>query len=74
MWFFDRAEPLRDRIAPEGNRRLQTAICQTLGQKYDKLRRGDVKIAGKDAIIVRGTIAIAKIEMSHKKQNRIKDN
>jgi hypothetical protein len=38
-------------IAPEGNRRLQTAIGQELGTKYDKLRRGEVKIAGKDAII-----------------------
>jgi hypothetical protein len=40
-----------DRIAPEGNRRLQTAIGQELGKKYDLLRRGEVKIAGKDAII-----------------------
>jgi hypothetical protein len=39
------------RIAPEGNRRLQTNIGQNLGAKYDKLRRGEVKIAGKDAII-----------------------
>jgi hypothetical protein len=40
-----------DRIAPEGNRRLQTPIGRVLGEKYDKLRRGDVKIAGKDAIV-----------------------
>jgi hypothetical protein len=40
-----------DRITPEGNRRLQTNIGQDLGKKYDKLRRGEVKIAGKDAII-----------------------
>jgi hypothetical protein len=33
MWFFDREAALRDRIAPEGNRRLQKAISQTLGQK-----------------------------------------
>ena len=44
MWCFDR-------IAPEGNRRLQTYIGQNLGEKYDLLRRGEVKIAGKDAII-----------------------
>ncbi|MGL5807263.1 MAG: hypothetical protein ACRC11_17805, partial [Xenococcaceae cyanobacterium] len=40
-----------DRIAPEKERRLQTAIGQNLGAKYDKLRRGEVKIAGKDAIV-----------------------
>ncbi|MGL5807792.1 MAG: hypothetical protein ACRC2R_25075 [Xenococcaceae cyanobacterium] len=44
MWCFDR-------IAPEGNRRLQTYVGQNLGEKYDKLRRGEVKIAGKDAMI-----------------------
>jgi hypothetical protein len=44
MWCFER-------IAPEGNRRLQTNIGQILGKKYDVLRRGKVKIAGKDAII-----------------------
>jgi hypothetical protein len=40
-----------DRIAPESRRRLQTSIGQNLGKKYDLLRRGEVKIAGKDAII-----------------------
>jgi hypothetical protein len=44
MWCFDR-------IAPEGNRRLATNIGRSLGEKYDHLRRGEVKIAGKDAII-----------------------
>jgi hypothetical protein len=44
MWCFDR-------ITPEGNRRLQTNVGQDLGKKYDILRRGYVKIAGKDAII-----------------------
>ncbi|MGL5804848.1 MAG: hypothetical protein ACRC11_05315 [Xenococcaceae cyanobacterium] len=44
MWAFDR-------IAPQEKRRLQTAIGQNLGAKYDKLRRGEVKIAGKDAIV-----------------------
>jgi hypothetical protein len=44
MWCFNR-------IAPEGNRRLQTNIGQNLGVKYDELRRGAVKISGKDAII-----------------------
>ncbi len=44
MWCFDR-------IAPSGNRRLQTKVGQNLGEKYDKLRRGEVKIAGKDAMI-----------------------
>jgi hypothetical protein len=43
MWCFDR-------IAPEGKRRLPTAHGQILGEKYDKLRRGDVKISTKDAI------------------------
>jgi hypothetical protein len=44
MWCFAR-------ITPEGNRRLQTNVGKELGKKYDHLRRGEVKIAGKDAII-----------------------
>jgi hypothetical protein len=44
MWCFDR-------IAPLPPRRLPTQIGEILGTKYDKLRRGEVKLAWKDAQI-----------------------
>jgi hypothetical protein len=39
------------RIAPLPPRRLPTQIGRVLGTKYDKLRRGEVKVSGKDAMI-----------------------
>jgi hypothetical protein len=42
MWCFDR-------IAPLPPKRLPTQIGKILGNKYDKLRRGEVKLAWKDA-------------------------
>jgi hypothetical protein len=42
---------LYDRIAPQPPRRLPTEIGDILGAKYDKLRRGEVKLSWKDASI-----------------------